>query len=389
MTTVIRNALIVDGTGTLIENGSIKFGREGILAISEKELSADTVIDANNRAVIPGLIDCHVHLGMLSLEMDINDAQSGAIIAAQLRKCLEHGITSVRNLGTKNNCDIHVRNLINSGLLKLPRMLASGRGISITGGHGWRMNLECDTPEEALKAAREQIKMGADVIKMFATGGMGTKGSIPNATQLTETQMRIMCEEAERSSRLTAAHCTGIEGAKNAIRAGVRSIEHAQLDKETVLMMQEHGTYYCPTIITRYNIVHSKEPEYEWLRKKASPGDLERKEKAIRLCKKHGVKICASTDAEVGGLTKIGSSLADEIGLYVQYGLTNMEAIVTATRDAAKMCRIDDETGTIEVGKDADLVLLEGNPLEDISALRSVCMTIRNGEILYYNSTRS
>ena len=246
MTTVMRNALIVDGTGTLIENGSVKFSRDGIWDISEKELSSDTIIDASNRAVIPGLIDCHVHLGMLSLEMDVNDAQSGAVIVAQLRKCLEHGITSVRNLGTRNNCDIHVRNLINSGFLKLPRMLASGCGISITDGHVWRMNHECDTPEEALKAAREQIKIGADVIKMFATGGMGTKGSIPNATQLTETQMRVVCEEAERSNRLTAAHCTGLEGAKNAIRAGVRSIEHAQLDEETVLMMRERGAYLLP-----------------------------------------------------------------------------------------------------------------------------------------------
>jgi len=313
----------------------------------------------------------------------LEEAQSGALIVAQLGRCLEHGITTVRSLGTKNNCDIHVRNLINSGSLKLPRVLASGRGISITGGHGWMMNHECDTPAEALKAAREQIKIGADVIKLFATGGMATKGSIPNAPQLTEEQMRLVCKEAEKTNRLTAAHCTGLEGAKNAIRAGVRSIEHVQQDEESTLIMREHGAYYCPTIITRYNIIHTKDPKYEWLRKKADPGDLERKERAIRLCKKHGVAICASTDAADGGLTRIGSSLADEIGLYVRYGLTNMEALATATRNGAEMCRIDGETGTLEAGKNADIVLLDANPLEDISALKSVYMTIRKGEILY------
>lgn len=382
-TTVIKNALIIDGTGNLIENGSVKFSTEGILDVSQKELPADTIIDASGKVVIPGLIDSHVHLGMLGLDVDLKEAQSGALIVSQLNACLAHGITTVRTLGTKNNCDIHVRNLINSGTLKLPRVLASGRGISITGGHGWMMNHECDTPEEALRAAREQIKAGADVIKMFATGGMGTRGSIPNAPQLTETQMRVVCEEAERTGRLTSAHCTGLEGAQNAIRAGVRSIEHAQLDEETTLMMREHGTYYCPTIITRYNIINTKDPQFEWLRKKASPGDLERKERAIRLCRKHGVPICASTDAADGGLTKIGSSLADEIGLYVQYGLSNMEAVMTATKNGAEMCRIDDETGTIAIGKNADLVVLDGNLLEDISALKSVLMTIRNGEILY------
>lgn len=383
MATVIRNAFIIDGKGGFIENGSIKFDCTGILDISEKELSGDSIIEAQNMTIIPGLIDSHVHLGMPNMDFDVSDSASGAIIVVQLQKCLEFGITAVRNMGTINDCDIHVRNLITSGLLKLPRMLASGRGISITGGHAWKMNIECDTPEEALKAARRQIKLGADVIKMFATGGMGTEGSVPNVSQLTEEQMRVVCIEAEKTGKLTAAHCTGLEGAKNAIRAGVRSIEHAQLDEEAVIMMKEYGAYYCPTIITRYNIINSTAPEYEWLRKKAKPGDLERKANAIKLCKQHDVKICASTDAEIGGLTKIGSSLLDEIGLYVKYGLTNMEVIMTATKNAAEMCRIDAETGTLETGKNADLVLLDENPLTDISALNSVRMTIRNGEILY------
>jgi len=382
MTIVMQNALVIDGTGAIVENGSVKFSEEGILEISKEELSGDSIIDAAGMTLIPGLIDSHVHLGMLGMDVDLKEAQSGAIIVEQLGRCLTHGITTVRTLGTKNNCDIHIRDLIQAGILKLPRVLASGRGISITGGHAWMVNHECDTPEEALRAAREQIKLGADVIKLLATGGMGTKGSIPNAPQLTEAQMRVVCEEAERTRRLTSAHCTGLEGAKNAIRAGVRSIEHAQLDEETVLMMKERATYYCPTIITRYNILHTNDPDYEWLRKKADPGDLVRMGKAIRLCKKHGVKICASTDGADGGLTRIGSSLADEIGLYVRYGLTNMEAIQTATKNGAEMCRINDVTGTIEIGKEADLALLEGNPLEDITALKRVCMTVRNGEIL-------
>jgi imidazolonepropionase-like amidohydrolase len=120
----------------------------------------------------------------------------------------------VRNLGTPNNNDIHIRNLIETEYFRGPRVLTSGVGISITGGHGWQVNEECDTPEEALKAGSKQIRLKTDVIKMFATGGMGTKGSIPNAPQLSEEQMRVVCEEAERVGVITAAYCTGLEGTK-------------------------------------------------------------------------------------------------------------------------------------------------------------------------------
>jgi imidazolonepropionase-like amidohydrolase len=228
------------------------------------------------------------------------------------------------------------------------------------------------------------IKKGVDVIKLIATGGMATQGSIPNAPQLTEEQMRVACAEAERVGIITGAHCTGLEGAQNAIRAGVRSVEHAQLDEETVAMMREKGTFYCPTIITRARIIHSTAPELQWLRDKAKPGDLERKQKAVRLCHEAGVKIAAATDTTGGLLTPIGV-LADEIILYTECGLSVSEALQTATKTAAELCKIEDMTGTLTVGKCADLVLLDGNPLENPQTLKNVELTYRNGQLLYKN----
>lgn len=224
-------------------------------------------------------------------------------------------------------------------------------------------------------------------MKMFATGGMATKGSIPNAPQMSEEQMRAVCREADRTGLLTGAHCTGIEGAQRAIRAGVRSIEHIPMDEETARMMKEHGCYYCPTIVTRYNIIHSTEPEYEHMRKKASPQDLEKKKAAIGLCLKYGIPICASTDSmgslKNDGLTKMGESLVTELNIYHEYGLTNLQAIQSATSTAAEMLRLDQVTGRMKEGLQADLILVDGKPDEDLNALRNISMTVRGGTVLY------
>jgi len=151
--------------------------------------------------------------------------------------------------------------------------------------------------------------------------------------------------------------------------------------------MKEKGSYYCPTIVTRYNIIHSTEPEYEYMRKKASPQDLERKRRAIELCLNYDIPICASTDSigtlKNNGLTKMGESLHMELMIYHEYGLTNMQAIQSATRTAARMLRIDDITGTLEPGKCADMVLIDGNPDEHLEDIRNVVMTFRGGEVLY------
>lgn len=390
MRQAIVHARILRETGQVTENGYVVFDESGILELGEGEYRGkdlDEKIDGEGRTLMPGLIDCHVHLGYGGLSPDTPEVEQGMAIAMQMREFLKYGITTVRSMGTKDDCDIKMRNLIASGYLTGPRIIASGQGMCITGGHGWPMNYECDTPDEAKKAARKAIYAGADILKMFATGGMATKGSIPNAPQMSEEQMRTVCREADRTGLLTGAHCTGIEGAQRAIRAGVRSIEHIPMDEETARMMKEHGCYYCPTIVTRYNIIHSTEPEYEHMRKKASPQDLEKKKAAIGLCLKYGIPICASTDSmgslKNDGLTKMGESLVTELNIYHEYGLTNLQAIQSATSTAAEMLRLDQVTGRRKEGLQADLILVDGKPDEDLNALRNISMTVRGGTVLY------
>lgn len=390
MRQAIVHARILRETGQVTENGYVVFDESGILELGKGEYRGedlDEKIDGEGKTLMPGLIDCHVHLGYGGLSPDTPEVEQGMAIAMQMREFLKYGITTVRSMGTKDDCDIKMRNLIASGYLTGPRIIASGQGMCITGGHGWPMNYECDTPDEAKKAARKAIYAGADILKMFATGGMATKGSIPNAPQMSEEQMRAVCREADRTGLLTGAHCTGIEGAQRAIRAGVRSIEHIPMDEETARMMKEHGCYYCPTIVTRYNIIHSTEPEYEHMRKKASPQDLEKKKAAIGLCLKYGIPICASTDSagslKNDGLTKMGESLVTELNIYHEYGLTNLQAIQSATSTAAEMLRLDQVTGRMQEGLQADLILVDGKPDENLNALRNISMTVRGGTVLY------
>ena len=362
--TALIHVRLLRETGEVTENGYILFDEKEILKLGTGEpvlehTGETTIIDGEGKTLMPGLIDCHVHLGYRNMSTDVPEIEQGIAMTMQMKEFLKHGITTIRSMATKDNCDIKIRNLVATGYLTGPRIVASGQGICITGGHGWPMNYECDTPDEAKKAARKAIYAGADVLKMFATGGMATKGSIPNAPQLSEEQMR----------------------------AGVRSIEHVPLDEETAKMMKAHGCYYCPTIVTRYNIIHSTEPEYEYMRKKANPQDLEKKKKALQLCLKYNIPICASTDAlgslKNNGLTKMGESLATELAIYHEYGLTNIQAIQSATSTAAKMLRLERETGSLKEGLKADLILVDGKPDENLNDLRNISMTIKGGNVLY------
>ncbi len=183
MRIVIKNARIIDGNGGVLENGFTQFDETGILAISDKPIVGGTEIDATGKTVMPGLFDCHVHIGEMPAT-DVgdhftakNETQTAVISVTQSQEFLKFGITTIRNMGTRYDSDIWIRDMINSGYIKGPRILASGTVVTITGGHCHFMGTECDTVGEALKAARGQMKKGADVIKLFATGGIVTRGS--------------------------------------------------------------------------------------------------------------------------------------------------------------------------------------------------------------------
>lgn len=385
MKTLIKNTTLFDGDESVLQNASVLFDETGILTVGRVDdalmSAADSVIDGSGKFVMPGLIDCHVHMSA-GLE-ESSAVSSGAVASFLAQEVLRYGITTIRSCGNGFDADIEVRDLINKGVITGARILASGKGICITGGHGWPMCFECDTEAEVLKAVRTQLKKKADVIKLLATGGMGTKGSDPNAAQLTESQMRVAVEEAESLNVLTAAHCTGLEGARRAIRVGVRSIEHARLDRPTAELIKEYGAYYCPTIITRYNILHTTDPEFAWLRKKANPQDLVEKERAIRLCLELQIPVCASTDSGTGQLCPLGPSTVKELAIYVEYGMTPKEALRSANKTAAEMLRLDKEIGTIAVGKRADLLLLDADPLADIKNLETLRHTYHNGVLAY------
>jgi imidazolonepropionase-like amidohydrolase len=200
--------------------------------------------------------------------------------------------------------------------------------------------------------------------------------------------MRVICEEARRAGILTGAHCTALDGAKNAIKAGVRSVEHVQMNEEIARMMRTNGTYYCPTIVTRYNILHLLDPSLQWLKQKARPTDLDGKKRAIQLCHKYGIPVCASTDSMNSSkaehaVTKLGVSLATELHIYVEFGMTNEEALLTATKTASEMLCIGNQVGTLEVDKCADLVLLDGNPLDCIDNVSRVVKTYQRGKLSF------
>jgi imidazolonepropionase-like amidohydrolase len=388
----INNVRIIIGNGRLIEKGSILFDEYGIQKVSDDaQQSGDIEIDGSGKTVMPGLIDCHVHLGMPpvtnALEIITADSELRTAYRAynQAWKMIQCGVTTVRNAGTKYDADITLRNMINSGELKGPRIIASGRVICITAGHCNPLGIEVDDVTQAITAARNQIKNGADVLKMMATGGLITMGD-PTKTQLSLEQMTAIREEAERFGKTSCAHCIAPQGIIAAIKAGVTSVEHGTyIDEEICDIMLEKDVWLVPTLIADYNEWHPDintlhDSASENLRAKAKPVG-ERHLKGFEIAVKKGVKMAVGTDA--GTPFNPPNKYPLELSLYIEHGMSPMDALVCATRNSAQLLGIDNLVGTLEKGKLADLILIDGNPLDDIWALKKICRTYRSGELLY------
>lgn len=391
MKTLITNTTIITADGDQVFSKSdILFDESGILEIATRIVPpSDDVfhIDGTGRTVLPGLIDCHVHLGMDCSpdpfkQIAQDDESKTAFLAHQQgQEFLKAGITTIRNLGTRYNVDIKYRNAIKAGYVTGPRIYAAGRPVVMTGGHGHVMAIEADGEIEIKKAVRTQLKAGADVIKLMATGGVLTEGNEPGSTQLSEEELRCACQEARNSNKTTAAHTIGNEGTKNAIRAGVTTIEHAYLlDDEAIKLMKIHGTYVVPTLVAPTLILDNPEgiPDYMIEQVKAL---IEEHRVSFKMAHSAGIPIAAGTDA--GTPYNFPGLLADELALYVKEGMSPLEAIHAGTITAAKVVQAEHLIGSLKVGKLADMLIVDGNPLEDISALKNVEFVFSNGNLVF------
>ena len=351
----------------------------------EKYQNQQNTIEAN--IVTPGFFNCHVHIlepVNVSLKNGLSTAEKFYYAQKHCLDYIQTGVTFVRDVGTEKNYDLEIKDAIDKGLIVGPHMLCSGKMICITGGHGWSSGIEADGADECRKAARTQIRAGVDLIKAMATGGVMTKGNgAGSPPQFTTEELQAINEEAHKAGRKTAAHAQGIQGIKNALYAGIDSIEHAcQLDEECIDLMLKQGTYMVPTLcapqcivengiengVEKYVVDKTEVLRYDHI-------------KSLKLAYKSGVKIACGTDA--GTPFNYHNNTMYELELMEKHGLDRMDILKIATRNSAECCGVLDQYGTIEIGKHADLVLLDKNPLDKISNVRTIDKVIKDGKIAY------
>jgi imidazolonepropionase-like amidohydrolase len=378
-TLVLRGGAIFDSEARTFRAPADLVCRAGRIA----EISATAAvepgtieIDCTGKFLLPGLIDCHVHLTVAGDPGELNNLRndSAAVRAwhagKSAERTLQAGVTTVRDLGAVERLNIDLAQAVESGLIEGPRILAAGLGVTMTGGHGHGfIAREADGPDDVRKAVREQLRAGAGAIKLFASGGVMTPGVNPRSPSLTEEELRAGVEEAHKAFRVVAAHAQATDGIKNAIRAGVDSIEHGVwLDDEAIEMMCERGTYLVPTLTAPYMIAHggleAGIPKYMVDK---SYQVLEDHYASYQRALAAGVLLAMGTDQGTP-LNRPGEN-AQEIVRMAQGGLSPAAAILAATRWAAALLALQDECGELKTGLAADVLVLDANPLADLSVL--------------------
>jgi imidazolonepropionase-like amidohydrolase len=390
---------LIDATGgaaqsnmsVLVEDGKIaRIGAQGTIPTD-----GATVIDAPNQTLIPGLIDLHFHHFLLLLQPVGGPGEvthmADEMIATKIFKAanaakvwLQSGVTTVRDAGAGQFLAVAIKEAIRDGYTPGARVIASGPLIAQTGGfrpgsggHG----VEVTGADEARREARLHLKAGVDVVKIYGAstigGGGGRLISDPGWTQFTVEEMRAIVEEAHKPKRLTSCHTGSAQSIKNAIMAGVDFIDHAtEMDQECIDMLLETNTPIVPTQAIAWSLEHFGEkmgfgPHIARTSAKVSVESM----KCLAEAYRQGVRIGAGTDAD-----NPHASLAKEVELLTVIGMSNMEALLAATKTAAEILRLDHMIGTIEVGKVADLVLLDANPLDDIRNLTKVGRVFQSGK---------
>jgi imidazolonepropionase-like amidohydrolase len=395
--TLVRAGHLLDvKTGKLLDAETIVVVGETIESIaptaSVRVQPADTVIDLGGLTVLPGLIDVHTHITYDTNfdpyhELTTTTAKEAINGVANARTTLMAGITSVRNVGASSFADVDLRDAINAGQVPGPHMLVSGPALSITGGHcdenllPIQYHLVADGVADGIPAVqhmvRQNIKYGADLIKICATGGVLSKGDDPQAAQYTLEEMQAIVADAHRLGRKVAAHAHGAQGILWATQAGVDSIEHGSyINDEGIAAMKQHGTYLVPTLYLEDWMIEKGHLPAFYQKKMVDVTGVAKGN--IKRAMQAGVKIAMGTDAAVypHGLN------AHELDVYVnQLGMAPLAALQTATINAADLMGWTTKTGTLESGKWADIIAVNKNPLDDIRTVEDVKFVMKAGVV--------
>ena len=376
----------------LLKDAWVRVEGDRIVEVTSAEpraASDATRIDAPDAMLLPGLIDCHVNFAMSGgpdwlSEMKEPYATSCWRAAIHARNTLQAGFTTVRTLGGRDGADPALRDAQASGLVEAPRIVATNLVICMTGGHGAWIGREADGPEDVRKAVREQLKAGADCIKLIATGGVMTPGVEPGAQQLTEAELRAGVEEAHKAGVTTAAHAHGSDGIEAAVRAGVDSIEHGSfMTDQTIDLMKQRGTFFSVTLCSSEGFFNAPPGSVaDWAMAKAARVRAAMDE-SFRRAYTAGVRLVLGTDA--GTPYNRHGDNAREMALMVKLGADPLDALRAGTRNSAELLGKLDEIGTIEAGKLADLVLCRGDVLADIGRLCSpdnIRLVVQGGRIV-------
>jgi imidazolonepropionase-like amidohydrolase len=337
---------------------------------------------------MPGMIDLHMHVFQWGQRHDI-PWQREPILEAGIRgvknasNLLDMGVTTARDVGCRDNLSIQLRDLIQAGVVRGPRFLASGTNMEARGRADYFYEaIHVSGPDEARAAARRQVRAGADWIKIMATagvgGGSGSLVSEPGWQELTEAEIAAAAAEAHAPGRHITAHAIGNAGIKAAIRAGIDCIEHGDfLDDEAIEMMLERDVSYVPTLMITRNLgEHGAERGFEQNIVDRAKRTLDAGLASVQRAYRAGVRIGTGSDVD------LDETAAQEVRMLLQAGLSPIDALRATTQAAARILFLDDELGTVEVGKIADLILLEGNPLQDAAALDRVAYVIHDGAIV-------
>ena len=350
--------------------------------VVETVREADQIVDVQGKYLVPGLINAHTHIVMAAdgRERAGQDVTLDTLVALQnLQDAIASGVTTIRDAGSTDNIDLKLATKIRQQRLQLPDIIGSGAALTMTGGHGSKIGMEVDGVDEVRKAARWNLKHGAQTIKLMATGGVSLDGEQPTDEQLSVEELTAAVLEAHHKGKPAMAHAQGTQGIKNAILAGVDSVEHAvYLDDETIQMLLDTNTAIVPTMAAPWQMLQHKDDIPAYMYDKAS-ALWEAHQQSIRDAAAAGVNVVMGTDAGTS-YNDFKSGPGVEIRLLASVGMTPEQVLLASTIRGAELLGIAERVGELVPGKDADMLILDRDPLQDLAVLTDAPRVIKRGQ---------